>query len=276
MKVELIYIGRNGKLQSLALVLSCMLTSLFRQDGHEISNHLLRLTWNDRITSNRTELHICSQCQRSHSRNLRVCLRDISLSLSPLRAVIEIDVTSDTVSSSVLVHYRINVQCIKQFILCLSWFERSYSPTSPIPPTRPPFFLTSAGTGCTSPPCTSTVFGWGIFHKSLCCCRSLRKSSSAWRPCSSSAFVSVYRASKQTRGAAERDVERSEWKHSPSLSYFTSSSRGSEESEVLWRVTPHLHQRTWSAHKLSNDDQLFSEVQPTHPTPGLPSDGERL
>lgn len=37
----------------------------------------------------------------------------------------------------------------------------------------------------------STAYGWDIFHRSSCCCRLLRKSSSVWRPCSSSALVST-------------------------------------------------------------------------------------
>lgn len=45
--------------------------------------------------------------------------------------------------------------------------------------------------GCISPACTSTVFRWSTSRRSLCCCRSHRKSSSAWRPYSSSASVSL-------------------------------------------------------------------------------------
>lgn len=45
--------------------------------------------------------------------------------------------------------------------------------------------------GCISPACTSTVFRWSTSRRSLWCCRSHRKSSSAWRPYSSSASVSL-------------------------------------------------------------------------------------
>lgn len=44
---------------------------------------------------------------------------------------------------------------------------------------------------CTFPPCTSTAYGWGTCRRSLCCCRSLRKSSCAWKPWFSSASVSI-------------------------------------------------------------------------------------
>lgn len=57
----------------------------------------------------------------------------------------------------------------------------------------------SADIGCTFPPCMNTAYGWDIFHRSSCCCRSHRKSSSAWRPCFSSASVSAALCRKRRR-----------------------------------------------------------------------------
>lgn len=70
------------------------------------------------------------------------------------------------------------------FVPCLIW-------TFPLFHIFHPDLFISADIGCTFPPCMSTAYGWDIFHRSSCCCRSLRKSSSAWRPCSSSALVST-------------------------------------------------------------------------------------
>lgn len=142
----------------------------------------------------------------------------------------------------------------------------------------------SADIECTSPPCMNTAYGWGIFHKSSCCCRSHRKSSSAWRPCFSSASVSA--ALCRTRRRPKQtalcycicDVNSQTFTcRESSQNYFcvcTSPSGGSEESKVLWWIASHLHQWTRSTHQLSNDHQLFSEVLPSHPTAGLSPDGE--
>lgn len=69
-------------------------------------------------------------------------------------------------------------------------------PLGYIPSSWPFFPLTFADTECTFPPCTSTAYGWGIFLRSLRCCRSPRKSFSAWRPCSSLALVSTLQRAK--------------------------------------------------------------------------------
>lgn len=85
-----------------------------------------------------------------------------------------------------LPHRRINVQGTKQFVRGLLWLEHFHHFT---------FFImnpfTPADIGCTFPPCMSTAYEWDTFHRSSCCCRSPRRSSSAWRPCFSSASVSV-------------------------------------------------------------------------------------
>lgn len=149
-----------------------------------------------------------------------------------------------------------------------------------------PDLLTSADIGCTFPPCMNTAYGWDIFHRSSCCCRSLRKSSSAWRPCFSSASVSTVLCSEHQKVKTNCFTLSQKWTRSTSqkfncqgcsqncFSVFTSSSWGSEESKVLWWIASHLHQWTRSTHQLSNDHQLFSEVLPSHPTPGLSPDGE--
>lgn len=54
-----------------------------------------------------------------------------------------------------------------------------------------PDLFASADIGCIFPPCMSTAYGWDTSHRSFCCCRSPRRSFSAWRPCSSSALVST-------------------------------------------------------------------------------------
>lgn len=141
----------------------------------------------------------------------------------------------------------------------------------------------SADIGCTFPPCMNTAYGWDIFHRSSCCCRSHRKSSSAWRPCFSSALVSVAlcrkrRRPKQTALCCICDANSQTFTcRESSQNYFcvyTSPSGRSEESKVLWWIAPHLHQWTRSTHQLSNDHQLFSEVLPSHPFAGLSADGE--
>ena len=183
----------------------------------------------------------------------------VTVTITP---VIKTDLTSDILPSLAVAHYRTNVQCTRRFVLC---FFAIWTPTH----FSGPDLFTSAEIGCTSPPCTSTAFGWGISPRSSCCCRSLRRSSCAWRPCSSSALVRAVLCSEH--GNKVRGL----WNVKPKLFLLlTSSSRGSEESEVLWRAASHLHQRTRSAHQLSNGDQLFSEVLPAHPTAGLAPDGE--
>lgn len=57
---------------------------------------------------------------------------------------------------------------------------------------------------------------------------------------------------------------------------FKSSSGGTEESEVLWWTTSHLHQWAWPHHQLSDDQQLLSEVLPANPAPRLSPNGETL
>lgn len=67
------------------------------------------------------------------------------------------------------------------FLTWISWLSHIHSPFSP-----------PADIGCTCPPCTSTAYGWDTSPRSSSCCRSLRKSSSAWRPCFSSASVGFH------------------------------------------------------------------------------------
>lgn len=136
-----------------------------------------------------------------------------------------------------------------------------------------------ADIGCTFPPCMNTAYGWDIFHRSSCCCRSHRKSSSAWRPCFSSASVSAVlcrkrRRPKQTALLHMWLKQSNIYLKSELFRVCTSPSGRSEESEVLRWIASHLHQWTRSTHQLSNDHQLFSEVLPSHPTAGLSPDGE--
>lgn len=132
-----------------------------------------------------------------------------------------------------------------------------------------PDLVVPADIECTFPPCTSTAYGWGTCRRSLCCCRSLRKSSCAWRPWFSSASVSI------RRGPCEAsDVGPPSWGACSLV--FKSSSGGTEESEVLWWTTSHLHQRARPHHQLSDGQQLLSEVLPADPTPRLSADGETL
>lgn len=149
-------------------------------------------------------------------------------------------------------------------------------PLGYIPSSWPFFSLTFADTECTFPPCTSTAYGWGISLRSLRCCRSPRKSFSAWRPCSSLALVSTLLRAKNEniKKWTYRGVSTVRNEHDFFLSIFTSSRWGSEESEVLWRIASHLHQRTRPPHQLSNDYEHISEVLPAHTTHGLSPDGE--
>lgn len=102
------------------------------------------------------------------------------------------------------------------------WFK-----TFPSHQSSHPDLFTPADTGCTSPPCTSTAYGWDIFHRSSCCCRSLRRSSSAWRPCFSSALVSAFpvcsikRSNKKTASLCFIFCESTPWTKSNCFFLFS-------------------------------------------------------
>lgn len=91
---------------------------------------------------------------------------------------------------------------------------------------------------CTSPACMSTVSGWSTSPRNSTCSRSLRKSTSVWRPSSSLASVSIEAVvlpltdSSAFTGCIGR--------LSLSITLY-SSSRGSQKSEVFWRATDDVH-----------------------------------
>lgn len=89
------------------------------------------------------------------------------------------------------------INCLPPFCippcLTLSWlltspFVANCAPSSSSQTTS--FFFLSAS-GCRCPVCMNTVWGWSCFPRGSACWRSPRRSSSAWRPWSSSASVSL-------------------------------------------------------------------------------------
>lgn len=151
------------------------------------------------------------------------------------------------------------------------------------------FLSLLTASGCKCPACMNTVWGWSYYPKGCACSRLPRRSSSAWRPWSSSASVSHPGPWVMTRMSTQHVKyncnrvqpyfrELMGWIKSVRVTVVFwlcghSASAGPEEPELLWQTADLLHQGARPFGQPPRRDHPHAETVSAHAAAGLPPVG---
>lgn len=151
------------------------------------------------------------------------------------------------------------------------------------------FLSLLTASGCKCPACMNTVWGWSYYPKGCACSRLPRRSSSAWRPWSSSASVSHPGPWVMTRMSTQHVKyncnrvqpyfrELMGWIKSVRVTVVFwlcghSASAGPEEPELFWQTADLLHQGARPFGQPPRRDHPHAETVSAHAAAGLPPVG---